>query len=341
MNIAQKAFQTYRKHLASKLAIAFSFTVFVLASLAIGLLGSYLFVLLVPIIILPIYICLQLTNSSFAKGMPLSQRNFFAFYKVAFTPTLNGAYQVISSFLKAALIYFGLSFVVIFIMLQVYLTNDASFAQEFQGITALITNGMYQDALQAYEENATVLFISTVASLISGGLSLLAFMHFIGRNSIVPHLALSMSALPGKIAYSVHRQGLKVFKSEFNGDYYRASWLAAPIILIGFAGGVLATYFFTSNTYLILLSGFAGAFILLTPFLPYFLDVVEELFKKYRDRYLRVSIDQATRVYEEIKVAQQLSEEQQKELDKLINDLKNQSENKKVDNQSDDDSYEE
>ncbi|MFA7378124.1 MAG: hypothetical protein WC014_01185 [Bacilli bacterium] len=341
MNIAKKAFQTYRKYLASKLAIALSFTVFVLASLAIGLFGSYLFILLVPIIILPIYICLQLANSSFAKGMPLSQKNFFAFYKVAFTPTLNGAYQVISSFLKAALIYFGFSFLVVFVMLQVYLTNDASFAQELQSITTLVANGNYQDALLAYEENATILFVSTIASLISGGFSLLAFMHFIGRNSIVPHLALSMAALPGKIAYSVHRQGLKVFKREFNGDYYRSSWLAAPIILIGFTGGVLATYFFTNNTYLILLSGFAGAFILLTPFLPYYLDVIEELFNKYKDRYLKVSINQATRVYEEIKIAQEMSEEQRKELDKLINDLKNQTEHKKADNQTDDESHEE
>jgi hypothetical protein len=69
------------------------------------------------------------------------------------------------------------------------------------------------------------------------------------------------------------------------------------------------------------LSGFAGAFILLTPFLPYYLDVIEELFKKYKDRYITVSIDQAKKAYEEIKVAQKLSEDQQRELDKLISDL--------------------
>lgn len=331
MNIAQKARQTYQKYLASKLAIAFSFTIFVLASLALGILGSYLFLLLVPIVILPIFICLQMTNSAFAKGMSLSQKNFFSFYRAAFTPTLSGAYQVLSSFLKAALLYFGLSFVTIFVMLQFYLTRDPFFAQQIESISALAANGNLVEALAAYENNANIIFISSIATFISGGFALLAFLHFIGRNSIVPHLALSMSSMPGRIAFSIHRQGLKFFKREFNIDYYRATWLGTPLLLIGFAGGVLATYFLTRDPYLILLSGFAGAFIVLTPFLPYYLDVMEEIFKKYKDRYITVSIDQAKKAYEEIKVAQKLSEEQQDELDKLISDLQKKADTKNQD----------
>ena len=321
MSITKKALQTYRKYLASKLAIAFSFTVFVLACLALGILGSYLFFLLVPIVILPIYICLQFTNSSFAKGMPLTQKNFFGFYRTAFTPTINGAYQVITSFLKSALIYFALSFIVVFVMLQVYATRNPQFAQEIESISALTANGSFLEALAAYEDNIIIMFISSIATLVSSGLALLAFFHFVGRNSIVPHLAISMAAMPGRIAHSIHRQGLKLFKTEFNRDYYKAAWLGAPLVLLGFGGGVMATYFFTTDSYLIVLSGFAGAFILLTPFLPYYLDVIEELFKKYKDRYITVSIDQAKKAYEEIKVAQKLSEDQQRELDKLISDL--------------------
>ncbi|MFA6644799.1 MAG: hypothetical protein WCS76_00365 [Bacilli bacterium] len=329
MNISKKALQTYRKYLASKLAIAFSFTVFVLACLAIGIIGSYLFLILVPVVVLPIFICLQLANSSFARGMPLTQKNFFSFYRTAFTPPLNGAYQVLSSFLKAVLINLGLSFVVVFAMLQLFVIDNSSFAQEVDSIAALAANGNFTEALAAYEANANIIFISSTATLISGGFALLAFLHFVGRNSIVPHLALSMSSMPGRIAFSIHREGLKFFKREFNTDYYRATWMGAPIILAGFAAGVFATYFFTQDPYLILLSGLAGAFILLAPFLPYYLDVIEELFKKYKERYISVSIDQAKKAYEEIKVAQKLSEEQQEELDKLIGDLQKKSDDAK------------
>ena len=326
MNIAKKAFATYRKYWTSKLAASFTFVVFTLASLAIGLFGSYVFLILVPIIVLPIFVCLQLINSAFAKGMALTQKNFFSFYRSAFTPTMNGAYQVITSFLKAALVYLAMSFLVIIIMTQVFLTRSATFASEIDSMTALIANGGFQEALDAYESNATIIFISSISTLVSGGLSLLVFLHFIGRNTIVPHLAISMAALPGRIAYSVHRQGLKIFKHEFNSDYYKSVWIGIPLVLCGFTGGVLATYFFTNNAYLILLAGFAGAFILITPFLPYFLDVIEEMFKKYKDRYVQVSIDQAKKIYEEIKAASEMNEEQRQEIDKLINDLKNQSE---------------
>lgn len=322
MNIAKNAFATYRKYWANKLAASFSFTVIVLASLAIGIFGSYFFLFLIPLIVLPIFICLQLANSAFAKGMVLTQKNFFSFYRSAFSPTMSGSYQVLSSFLKAALIYFGTSFIVIMVMTQFFLSRSSTFAAEIDSITALIGRGGFQEALDAYESNSTIIYISTISTLISGGFGLLVFLHLIGRNCIVPHLALSMAALPGRIAYSVHRQGLKIFKHDFNIDYYKASWFGVPIIIIGYVGGVMATFFFTSDIYLILLAGFAGTFILITPFLPYFLDVVEEIFKKYKDRYIQVSIDQAQKVYAEIKAASDMNEEQRQEIDKLINDLK-------------------
>lgn len=325
MSISKKAFLTYRKYLANKLAIAFSFTVFVLASLAIGIIGSYLFLILVPIVLLPLFICLQFTNSAFAKGMPLTQKNFFSFYRTAFTPPLSGAYQVLSSFLKAFLTYLGLSFVAIFIMLQIYITNDSLFAQEIDSIAALAADGNLTGALDAYEANSVIVSISSIAMIICGGLALLLFLHLIGRNAIVPHLALSMSSMPGRIASSIHREGLQFFKREYNADYYKATWFGAPLVLVGFGLGVLATYALKIDPYLILLSGCAGAFVFLTPFLPYYLDVIEELFKKYKERYVTISIDQAKKAYEEIKVAQKLSEEQQEELDKLINDLQNKS----------------
>ncbi|MFA5421810.1 MAG: hypothetical protein WC344_03315 [Bacilli bacterium] len=321
MNISQKAWQSYRKYFGSKIAIALSFTVFVLASLAIGMIDMLFFIILIPFVILPLFICLQLATSAFRKGMILSQKNFFGFYKTAFTPPLSGSYQVFSSFLKAALIHLGLSLVINIALIQVFQSSDAAFSQFLTSLIVLISSGGYQEAQTAIAANPTIMFISGTSALISGGLSLLAFLHFIGRNSIVPHLAFSMSLLPGKIAYSVHRQGLRFFKREFNLDYYKALWLGGPLVLLGFAGGVFATYFLTSNSYLVLLAGFAGTFIVITPFLPYFLDVIEELFNKYKDRYLQVSIDEAKKVYEEIKAAREMNEEQQDEIDRLIEDL--------------------
>lgn len=335
MNIAKKAFATYRQYLASKLAVAFSFTIFVLASLAIGMFGSYLFLLLIPVVIIPFFVCLQLSNSSIAKGMPLTQRNFFGFYKTAFSPSLVGVYQVVSSFLKAALIYFGVSFLIILVMSEVYMSSDPTFATEIQRITTLIANGGLQEALDAYENNPTIVFVSSISTLVSGGVGLLMFMHFIGRNAIVPHLAFAMVSLPGQIASNVHRQGLQSFKREYNADYYKAVWFGVPLMLIGYAGGVIATYFLTQDLYLILLAGFAGAFIVLTPFFPYFLDVIEEMFKKYKDRYLKVSIDQAKKVYEEIKVAHDMNDEQERELNHLIEELNKKS--KEQSEQDDDD----
>lgn len=337
MNIAKKAFATYRQYLASKLAVAFSFTIFVLASLAIGMFGSYLFLLLIPVVIIPFFVCLQLANSSIAKGMPLTQRNFFSFYKTAFSPTLVGVYQVVSSFLKAALIYLGVSFAIILIMSEVYISNDPAFATEIQRITTLIANGSMQEALDAYENNVTIVFVSSVSTLVSGGVGLLMFMHFIGRNAIVTHLAFAMSSLPGQIAQSVHRQGLRSFKHEYNMDYYKSVWFGIPLVLIGYATGVLATYFLTQDFYLILLAGFAGAFIFITPFLPYFLDVVEEMFNKYKNRYLQVSIDQAKKVYEEIKVAHDINDEQERELDHLIEELNKKTKDKSEQDDDDED----
>lgn len=328
MNIAKKAFQTYRQYLASKLAVAFSFTIFVLASLAIGMFGSYLFLLLIPVVIIPFFVCLQLSNSAIAKGMPLTQRNFFGFYKMAFSPTLIGVYQVVSSFLKAFLIYLGINVLIILVMSEIYMSNDSTFASEIQRITTLIANGGLQEALDAYENNSTIVFISAVSTLVGGGVGLLMFMHFIGRNAIVSHLAFAMASLPGQIAQSVHRQGLQSFKHEYNVDYYQSVWFGVPLLLIGYASGVLATYFLTQDIYLILLAGFAGSFIVITPFLPYFLDVIEEMFKKYKDRYLQVSIDQAKKVYEEIKVAHDMNAEQERELDHLIEELNKKSKDK-------------
>jgi len=326
MNIARTAFETYRKYLGSKLAVSFAFTIFVLASLAIGMVGSYLFLVLMPLVILPVFVCFQLANSALAKGMPLTQANFFGFYRVAFSPSLSGSYQIISSFLKSFLVYLGISLLTIFILTEIYSYLDSSFYAEVQSISALIYSGNLTEAVDAFDENATIAFISSMGFLSGGGAATLIFLHLVGRNSISPHLAFAMPALPGRTANMIHRRGIKTFRLEFNLDYYGATWLGIPLIILGYLGGVFATYFFVSDVYLILLAGIAGSFLLLTPFLPYYLDVIEELFKKYRSRYFQVSIDQARKAYEDINTSQVMSEEEKKELGDLIDQLKRQNE---------------
>ncbi|MFA5481293.1 MAG: hypothetical protein WC282_02795, partial [Bacilli bacterium] len=125
------------------------------------------------------------------------------------------------------------------------------------------------------------------------------------------------------MAGTKHRQSLKIFRKDFLSDYFQATWFVAPPLLIGLAGGILATYFVTNNKYLVLLAGIAGLFLLLMPILPLYLDVISELFKKYKGRYFEVLTDQARQAYEEIKNMNVSNEEGQKELLDLIDRLSN------------------
>ncbi|MFA5481606.1 MAG: hypothetical protein WC282_04420, partial [Bacilli bacterium] len=252
MNIIKEAFKNYRKYLGEKLALSLSFTMFVLAALAIGMLGSYLFVITIPLIVLPIFICLQVANNSIKDGMILRQRNFFAIYPLAFTPPLFGTYKVLSIAVKSILIYLGLSLLTSFIFLEIYAANDPVFAQQISDIVLLQANGNMDELIKAYENNVTIAFISSLSMLISGGVTVLLALHFFGVNTIALHLAFSMPSMTGRMAGTMHRQSLKIFRKDFLSDYFQATWFVAPPLLIGLAGGILATYFVTNNKYLVL-----------------------------------------------------------------------------------------
>ena len=126
-----------------------------------------------------------------------------------------------------------------------------------------------------------------------------------------------------------------VLASTISNPLNKAFWFLTLLLIIGYAGGVLISYFFINNIDMVQMNiiGLFGSFILLLMFVPYYLNASQLIFEKYKGQYIDTLIDLSKKSLEEMKKMQAISEEKEKEVMQMIESQKEESDDK-TDNSS-------
>lgn len=289
-NIKEEARKKYREHLGPKLALSFSFIILIYIGLSLSLLNPLLILFAFPLLFIPAYYAFQMMNLGINKKMELVQKNFFMFYRQAYSPQIRGIYRVLSAFWKGLLSYFLVTFIVAFIIAQIMIAKNPALIDQLEGLLDYMNSTQNFDIMAFFEANESIF---TLYRLISGfGIFafLLAFLHFIGRSSLTPYFTKRFPFLFGKQLNRRTSIILKLIRHEYNRDYYQALWHGPLLLFVGYAAGFFSTYFITTDPLIIILSSVAGALLFIGPYLPYFFDVIEELYKKYEKHFLSENI---------------------------------------------------
>lgn len=321
--ISKTALRQYKARLKEKFALSFSFFVFAFACVTLGFVWPISLLLTVPLIIIPLFLCLQISNGTLRilQKEGLSHGNFFRFFILSFKRPFLGSYRVISSLLKAIAIGLIFYFVAGLVTYQILSMVDSSFSELMTKASELLANSDLDSAFALLQENPLYITCENILICISFGFFLLSFYHFIGVNSLNANLTNMMPGVNrGAINY-VHKNVLRMIRKPFYKDYYHANYLGLVLYLFGYVGGVLISYQFTSKIDYICLSGTIGSLLLLFPFLPYYLDVNDLLFSKYINNYRSFALETAKKAYSELEKNTQVSQEEKEKLKEYIDDV--------------------
>lgn len=323
------ALKKYKEHFFDKTSSLALFAFFLIASYALMYFYPFTAIILVPFIVAPFLFVFQAMNSNANSNIRFSFKDFFKLYPRYYSPSYYGVYRLIISTLKALLVYMAF-------FVSIGIIGGAIISAVDPAINDLV-NQIY--SVTSYEEMYEIIdtllardsfyIYMLVTYVVSFFFAFWMFIHSVGISSLSFYCATHMrgAAYMRQISYA-YRFAFKRFRRQFYRDYFKANFLGIILLVVGMLAGVLLGYYLNFDLDKVVLFGLYGASFLLFFFLPYYFDVLNELYIKYFDYYQQATIDLAKMNIERLKAAHNLSEE---ELEKLNNFLAK-AEEKKEDN---------
>ncbi|MBQ0008857.1 MAG: hypothetical protein KBS97_01055 [Firmicutes bacterium] len=302
----------------------------------IGFIAPITFIFTIPFVVIPSFFAVSAINTIAPNKNTHEGLGFFIMFRAYFTQLFRGGYKVIIGFLKSLAVFIISSAILSAILTTTILNKDPQFI-DFRNQVAVMTDAnQIAEALTNFmNTNVTFNKISIIINGVSSFLAFYMFAHHFAVNSFKYNYNFIASLpLPMQDLNLIHKNVVKQNRREFYKDYYKANWLLAILLVLGYAGGFLISYFFINNIDMVQMSviGLFGSFIVLMLFVPYFLNASQITFSKYRSKYVETLITLTKESIEELKKTQTITEEKEKEVLKLIESQKEEPEDKDKEN---------
>ena len=286
----------------------------------------------VPFLVIPSFFAVAAINTISSNENVHEGIGFFIMFRAYFTQIFRGGYKVIFGLLKALLVYLVSSSILIAIFSATILNKDPEYIAFIDQLSALTDPNQISELLLNFiDTNKAFNNILFISNTIGSFGAFYMFMHHFSVNSIKYNYNFtSKMPLPMADLNLISRNVLKQTRKQFYKEYYKSTWFLGLILIIGYAAGVLIPYFFINNIDIeqINVIGVGLAFTLLLFFVPYFVNVTNLIFAKYRSMYFETLIDLSKKSLDELKKNNAISEDKEKEILNVLESQKD-DENKK------------
>ena len=328
INVRKETSAKFKKHLSYNFSYGAFFAFIIIACFSLAYFFPSSLVLTVPLVIIPFTFAFQFNTSidnTVINDQGFSLKRFLNLFKVYFQRQFFGVYRLIGGFFKSLAVFAGCYVFISFIMVQTLIMKDAQIASlvasiQESGDLMNLEETFYNTLL----ENETFINSVYLAFAIAFYPALYMFMHHIGTHSVKIHLSVAsgQKMMMGEVHY-IHKMGFPSFRRMFYKDYYKTVWWFIPVTAILYYGGMLVIYFFLYKTpFEMAIVGAALALLFISFFAPYYFSCIETLFIKYQDKYIEASISQSVKALNELKAHNQMSKEEEEEIEKYINQTK-------------------
>ncbi|MCQ2742910.1 MAG: hypothetical protein MJ239_06445 [Bacilli bacterium] len=330
-SLSKAAWGQYKKNISSYLALSFVLLLVGAVILAVeitlsfyGMSGTLIFT--IPFIFIPFVFAVQYSMTHVRSGENISSKliggGWVRYMNIA-SPYF-GSYRVIVSFLKALLSYMAPYFVTAMIYIAVKSATDSSFVEAINKVYEMLKDESIS-VTKIYEYIASsreILGIYVCASGVGYGVASYIFIRSVFINSASTYIRgmmLGGRAHP-RVANAIFQYGFRSIRREYFKEYYKAMWPLIPLLIIGFVGGYIIPCVLPVEIDITALPafGFAGQLVLVAFFVPYAFEVQQILTFTYANNYSKASLDLAKMNLNQLKAAQQMSEEQSKEIEDQI-----------------------
>ena len=313
------SFARFKQNVTSYIAVGIMCGLFLILAATLSFVDVGLFVLMIPLIILPILFASHIACYYLEAKQPITVSALFRYYTGFYRPQFRSSFKGIKAFLLSLAFYFGgmiLCYVICYSIFQH--TYGATFTESFSGLAKMyMTEEMsYEDLILALEENDGLLltFFTYVSSLPLPP-AIVWFIYSISSASISIYYRSNIVVDSGSlIRLAINNTFLKI-KKQYNKDWFSLNWPLLVLSLVGsLVGAILSILVFKNVTYL---GAFIclGGVILILFFLPFYFSNMEVLYHRYEPYFREGNKAAVEMILRRIQSSIDLTEEERKELE--------------------------
>lgn len=298
------------------------FALITVGLLALSFYAPLTLILTIPFIIIPCFFSISAINSIAPNKNTREGIGFFIMFRAYFTQLFRGGYRVIIGLLKTLLVFIVSSAVLSAILSATVLSKDAGYIAFMEQVKSITDTNELTNALNNFiNTNKTFNFILMITNSVSFFFATYMFLHHFAVNSIkYNYNFVSKMPLPMQDLNLIFKLVLKNNRRDFYKQYYKSFWFLGLIYMLGFAGGVVISYFFIPGVDMVQMCiiGLFLAFVFLLLFIPYFLNTSQLIFNNYRSSFVDTLIDLSKQSLEQMKKMQAISDDKEKEVLQII-----------------------
>ena len=303
---------------------------FLILAATLSFLDVGLFILMIPIIVLPILFASHIACYYLQAQQPITVSALFRYYTGFYHPQFRSSFRGIRSFLISLAVYFGGMMVCYIAFYAIYQhAYGATFTDAFTNLVKVYMSESvtYEDIMDLlYENNGLLLTFFLYVSSIPLSPASLWFLYSTSFASFSIYYRSNVSAAGSSlIRLAINNAYLKV-KKAMRRDWFSLNW---PILVLSFLGGVLGAilsiFVFKNITFLGAFMSL-GSVTLIIFFLPFYFPNMEALYTRYENVFKEGNRMAIESILERIQSSIELSEEEKRDLEKSF---KNDDEEKK------------
>ena len=277
----------YRKNGLISHLVFFLLAVLAAAFLLLCLFWVDLFLIIVPLIVIPIFFAAQVVVIALRDEDYLTFGGFFNCFKTYFSPKFASTFRIIKSAIYSFVVYLIFSIVYGFaINLSFYYTNFMNYA----GIMTDIFNNVLTNPLDiemfvnTYKDFFSIIMIYTNVPTLF--VSAITFIYLIGINNIGLFDRMNNIQEIGQINKLAHENLLRNYRKEIHLSFIKLNWPLFLLFIIGFGGGSVLGYFYLGTYNGVYTLGIALAILLsFGLYGPFYLANIEALYEAFKDKY--------------------------------------------------------
>ena len=315
---SRKAFPSLLKRSAPFLGLFFMIVGLVwLIDYVISYVGAgtiFITVLIVGSLVLPFYFATLICSYLEKNGRPIAAKDYFRSAGMYFTPTFFGSFRILKAALISLLFSMGTYLIFSVVYGSLSLNFDPAFAKDIDTLTSFVYSGDVEAANNFLANSTSLLTYSRFASFAMDAGFILPFFYLISRASITVFIRDFLPTPDSRAINAAYKEALRSGAMGYDSDFFKSTWWVYLTLIVFYAAGAVTGYFLLEgHPYIGILMNLVGVGFMIIPLvflLPYFVLVLDNLFKKYKKGFARAIVDIARRVFEQFKYSNQISEEE-------------------------------
>lgn len=317
------SFARFKSNISSYVAVGIMCGLFLILAATLSFIDVGLFVLMIPIIILPILFASHIACYYLEAQQPITMSALIRYYTGFYQPQFRSSFRGIKAFLISLAVYFGmmvLCYVIFYSVFQSFYGTTFTEAFTHLANTYMSEDISYEDLINLLNENdGLLLTFFTYVSSIPLPFAILWFIYSISSSSISIYYRSNIRAVSSSlIRLALNNTFLKI-KRSYLKDWFSLNWPILALSFVGASVGALVSILIIKNiTYL---GSFIclGSVLFIVFFLPFYFSNMEVIYHRYEAYFKDGNKAAVEMILHRIQSSIELSEEEKKELEDSFN----------------------